>query len=132
LILVDSSVWIDFFNGHLSPESIKLKELLDSWADIAVTGVIASEVLSGFKDEQTFEKVKDTFLNLPHLPATFHSHIEAAQMYRQLRSKGFTIRSLIDCLIATIAIEYESELLHKDKDFNMISNQYSSLILLQV
>jgi predicted nucleic acid-binding protein len=104
LILVDSSVWADFFNGYPSPEEIKLKALLDSRADIAITGIIASEVLSGFKNEKTFEEVKETFLKLPQIQINFNSHIQAAKMYRNLRSKGITIRSIVDCLIAVIAI----------------------------
>jgi predicted nucleic acid-binding protein len=132
LILVDSSVWIDFFNGYPSPEEIKLKKLLDFRADIAATGIIASEVLSGFKDEKTFEEVKKIFLKLPQSRIDFNSHIEAAKMYRNLRSKGITIRSIIDCLIAIIAIEDRLELLYKDKDFEMIGKYYPSLKLLQV
>jgi hypothetical protein len=129
---VDSSVWADFFNGYPSPEEIKLKTLLDSKADIAITGIIASEVLSGFKDEKTFEDVKDTFFKLPQTQINFNSHIQAAQMYRNLRSKGITIRSIIDCLIAVISIENNLELLHKDRDFEMIGKYYPSLKLLQV
>jgi predicted nucleic acid-binding protein len=132
LILVDSSVWADFFNGYPSAEEIKLKTLLDSMADIAITGIIASEVLSGFKDEKTFEEVKDTFLKLPQAQINFNSHIQAAKMYRNLRSKGITIRSIIDCLIAIIAIEDRLELLHKDRDFEMIGKYYPSLKLLKV
>jgi predicted nucleic acid-binding protein len=129
---VDSSVWADFFNGYPSPEEIKLKALLDSRADIAITGIIASEVLSGFKDKKTFEEVKDTFLKLPQTQINFNYHIQAAKMYRNLRSKGITIRSIIDCLIAIITIEDKLELLHKDRDFEMIRKYYPSLKLLQV
>ncbi|UCH92546.1 MAG: PIN domain nuclease [Candidatus Aminicenantes bacterium] len=132
MILVDSSVWADFFNGYPSPEEIKLKTLLDTRADIAITGIIASEVLSGFKDEKTFEEVKDTFLQLPQTQINLNSHILAAKMYRNLRSKGITIRSIIDCLIAIIAIEDNLLLLHKDRDFEMIGKHYPSLKLLQV
>jgi predicted nucleic acid-binding protein len=130
LILVDSSVWADFFNGYPSEEEIKLKTLLDSRADIAITGIIASEVLSGFKDEKTFEEVKDTFLKLPQPQITFNCHIQAAKMYRNFRTKGITIRSIIDCLIAIIAIENNLELLHKDRDFKIIGRYYTSLKLL--
>jgi len=132
LILVDSSVWADFFNGYPSPEEIKLKTLLDSMADISITGIIASEVLSGFKDEKIFEEVKETFLKLPQAQINFNSHIQAAKMYRNLRSKGITIRSIIDCLIAIIAIEDKLELLYKDRDFEMIGKFYPSLKLLQL
>jgi predicted nucleic acid-binding protein len=132
LILVDSSVWADFFNGYPSSEEIKLKTLLNYNADIAITGIIASEVLSGFKDEKSFEEVKDKFLKLPQIRINFNSHIQAAKMYRHLRSKGITIRSIIDCIIAIIAIENDLELLHKDRDFDMIGKYYPSLKLLQV
>ena len=132
MILVDSSVWADFFNGYPSPEEIKLKTLLDSRADIAITGIIASEVLSGFKNGKTFNEVKDTFLKLPQAHINFNSHIQAAKIYRNLRSKGITIRSIIDCLIAVIAIESNLEILHKDRDFQMIGKYYPSLKLLRV
>ena len=132
MILVDSSVWADFFNGHPSPEKIKLVSLLTSGADIAIIGLIVSEVLSGFKDEKTFENVTTIFQNLPMIEVEYLSHIQAARMYRDLRSKGITIRSIIDCLIATIAIENNLVLLHKDRDFEMIGNHYPDLSILKL
>ncbi len=129
MILVDSSVWIDFFNGYSSPQAVKLRGLIASGKEIAVTGIIAAEVLSGFKDEKTFEEVKDTFLKIPQIPHGFESHIEAAKLYRELRSKGITIRSIIDCLIAAVAIANNLELLCKDRDFVKIKEHYPELEL---
>lgn len=129
MILVDSSVWIDFFNGHPSPEAIKLRSIIASGYDIAISGIIAAEVLSGFRDEKTFVEVEETFLNITHIPHDFNSYVEAARMYRKLRSKGITIRSIIDCLIAVAAIQNNMELLCKDKDFRNVQKVFKDLTL---
>ncbi len=117
MILVDSSVWIDFFNGKDSPQVEKLYQLLGN--EIIATGdLIAVEVLQGFQKETHFQKAKEVLKEIP-----FYSlcnpelSINAAENYRTLRKQGVTIRKTIDIIIGTFCIENDHQLLHQDRDF---------------
>ena len=122
-ILVDTSVWIDFFNGVLSPPKIALHNLLQVEEDICISDYILTETLQGFKNDKEFEAAKRHLLNFPiyrlNVP---QSYIHAAQLYRACRKKGVTIRKTADCLIAQTAIEHGLFLLHNDNDFDLITS----------
>jgi len=118
LILVDSSVWIDYFNGRSTPETEKLDQLLGA-EDLAVGDLILVEVLQGFCDEREFESARRLLLSLSVVDlAGPDIAIKAARNYRSLRSRGFTIRKTIDCVIATYCIDRGYELLHSNRDFD--------------
>ncbi len=121
-ILVDTSVWIDFFKGVDSPGSMYLKSNLDI-SLIATCPTVIQEVLQGASNDAQFKKLKNFFLNLLHLPANsgVDIAIQAAVLYRELRKAGVTIRKPNDCLIACYAINHDIQLLHNDRDFGMIS-----------
>jgi predicted nucleic acid-binding protein len=122
MILVDTSVWIDFFNGNESNEKEHLRQLIISETRISITDLILTEILQGIRDDHQYERVKSTLLKLHILHAEpIKTYIHAADIYRTCRSKGFTVRKTNDCLIAALAIESNSQLLHKDKDFVAIS-----------
>lgn len=122
MILVDTSVWIDFFNGADSEEKVLLHKLISNHTRIAITDIILTEILQGIREIKQFERVKNTLMQLDVLHATpIKTYIHAAEIYRICREKGFTIRKTNDCLIATVAIENSCPLLHKDKDFNAIA-----------
>ncbi len=119
-VLVDTSVWIDFF---LSIDTIQvnvLESLLQHRHDICICGVILTEVLQGIKNDRVYKKTKQLFDNLIFFPATRGTYVHSADIYRALRKKGVTIRRSLDCLIAALAIEHGLPLLHHDKDFNPI------------
>ena len=122
-ILVDTSVWIDFFNGISSRSKIALHNLLETEEDICISEYILTEILQGFKDDKEFESAKRHLLNFPvyGLKAP-ESYIHAAQLYRACRKKGVTIRKTADCLIAQSAIEHGLFLLHNDSDFDRIAS----------
>ncbi len=120
-VLVDTSAWVDFFNGHPSPEAEALTRLIREEADVLTCGVVVAEVLQGLKKPKTLNQIEQHFLEMEWLsplePATY---IEAASLYRLLRSKGVTIRSTIDCIIAKLAAENDVLILSKDRDLRLI------------
>jgi predicted nucleic acid-binding protein len=118
LILVDSSVWIDYFNGKITPQTDKLDELLDS-EPIAIGDLILTEVLQGFRYDKDFERARDVLTSLEVVDiAGAETAIQAAKHFRSLLKAGITVRKTIDSLIATRCIESGYRLLHSDRDFN--------------
>lgn len=129
-VLVDSSVWIDFFNNVENRQTGILTDLLTNEGSICTCPVILQEVLQGITDDGDFNRVKadlDTFdLLLLH---PLEAATAAVNLYRKLRKIGVTIRRSNDCLIAHHAIFYSALVLHKDRDFSFIA-QHTDLKLL--
>jgi len=122
MVIVDTSVWIDFFNGKENEYVYKLESLMEKDIDIFTTGIIVTELLSGFKEERDIKTASELLKNLLFVnPVYPDTYIKAASIYRTGRRKGITIRKIIDCLIAQTAIENNLLLLHKDEDFNQIA-----------
>ena len=117
MIVVDSSVWIDFFNGVSTPEVDRLDALLGV-TPLAIGDLILVEVLQGFRNERDVATARQLFLSLALLPLLEGSNPwKAADNYRQLRRKGITVRKTIDGIIATACIEANLPLLFSDRDF---------------
>jgi predicted nucleic acid-binding protein len=117
VILVDSSVWIDYFRSAETPQVALLDSLLGR-SPLAVGDLIAAEVLQGIDDEQQFTRVKRVLDAFEHIDiAGYDLAVKASENYRVLRSMGITIRKTIDTLIATRCIEDGLILLHADRDF---------------
>ncbi|WP_442777460.1 type II toxin-antitoxin system VapC family toxin [Sphaerotilus montanus] len=117
MILVDSSVWIDFFRGTVTPQTERLDALLGS--ELLVVGdLILAEVLQGFSSERDFNQARKllTALDVVTLGGP-EIAIQAARNFRTLRARGVTIRKTIDTLIATRCIESDYALLFSDRDF---------------
>ena len=119
MILVDSSVWIDYLRGNATPQTEKLDSLLGT-VPLAIGDLILAEVLQGCSTDREFNEVKRTLaaLHSVHLGG-FELAIEAAQNFRRLRALGFTVRKTIDTVIATRCILDGLELLHNDRDFDL-------------
>lgn len=117
-VLVDSSVWIDFFNGNLTANVTKLQELIEQ-ENILVGDFIWLEVLQGFRDDKEFEIAKST-LEIYQACDLLGDKIaiKAVEKYRTLRKIGITIRKPIDCVIATYCIENKIALLYSARDFD--------------
>lgn len=120
MILVDSSVWIDYFNGLATSQTDRLDELLGS--DLLLTGdIILAEVLQGFRDDRDFRRAKRALDGLEFRAMLGRDiALKSAANYRALRAQGVTVRKTIDMLIATFCIENGHELLHADRDFDPI------------
>jgi hypothetical protein len=117
LILIDSSVWIDYFRGSVTAQTEKLDELLGREL-LAIGDLILTEVLQGFDDDREFETARRmlTAMVVVELGGADIA-IQAARNFRALRQLGVTIRKTIDVVIATRCIESGYELLHDDRDF---------------
>ena len=117
MIVVDSSVWIDFFNGVSTPEMDRLDALIGE-TPLAIGDLILVEVLQGFRNERDVATARQLFRSLALLPLLGGSNSwKAADNYRQLRRKGITVRKTIDGIIATACIEANLPLLFSDRDF---------------
>ena len=117
MILVDSSVLIDYFNGKENWQTEKLDEILGN--EIIVIGdYILVEVLQGFKSDKDFNTAKNILNSFPCLNLLGEElAVKCAENYRKLRKKGITVRKTIDIIISTFCIENDIQLLHNDKDF---------------
>ena len=117
MILVDSSVWIDFFNGVTSAEADKLNEVL-GLEEIIIGDLILTEVLQGFRSDYDYRAAKKTLTSLSvHELLGQEMAVKSANNFRKLRKKGITIRKTADVIIATYCIENKIPLLFSDKDF---------------
>ena len=121
MLVVDSSVWIDFFTGRPSPARDTLRRLLnDGEVRLVVPDLVLFEVLRGFRLEREFRQARALMAGLSVEPiGGIAIALEAAQHYRSLRAMGFTVRNGADVLIATFCIESGYALLHKDRDFDI-------------
>ena len=117
MILVDSSVWIDYFNGAATPQADKLDGLLGR-EPLAIGDLILTEVLQGFTDDRDFVKARRLLTSLTIVQIGGPEiAIVAAQNFRYLRKHGVTVRKTIDTMIATRCIGSGYDLLHSDRDF---------------
>lgn len=119
--IADTSAWIDYFNNCEDRNSNAIVEAI--LADkIMLLPVIVQESLQGVRNEKEFSLIKSAFLQFPFLDYdTKETAFEAASLYRFLQKKGSTIRKPNDCLIASICIIYNFQLIHNDKDFTQIA-----------
>ncbi|NWG29903.1 MAG: PIN domain nuclease [Rhodocyclaceae bacterium] len=122
MILVDASVWIDFFNGRDTPAVDRLCDLLaDGAAPLEMADLTLFEVLRGFRHPEDFLAAKRALAALPVVAiGGADNALAAAEHYRALRSLGITIRSPIDVLLASFCIEHGYALLHSDADFDVL------------
>ena len=118
MILVDSSVWIDYFNGTITPQTGKLDSLLGR-QPLAIGDLILAEVLQGFASERDFNAARKMLTSLLVVDLGGREiAIQAAKNFRTLRKLGVTVRKTIDTVIATWCIENGFDLLHSDRDFD--------------
>jgi len=124
VILVDTSVWIDFFAGRDLPHVARLEQFILDNEDLALCGIILTEILQGISDDTTYRRVRrdlSPLITLPMPPTVF---VRAADIYRKLRKLGITIRKSNDCIIAATALEHHCQLLHNDKDFTPVAKHF--------
>ncbi|MDQ2917947.1 MAG: PIN domain-containing protein [Pseudomonadota bacterium] len=123
MILVDTSVWIDFIRGRSTEVVDRLRNALDRGVEVAVTSLIYQEILQGASDERMFRDYRSYFSGqrFLHPLEPIATYERAARLYFECRRKGLTIRSSDDCLIAQIAVEQGVPLLHDDRDFERIA-----------
>ena len=120
MLVVDSSVWIDFFNGYDAPAAELLGQLLDHGeVRLVVPDLVLFEVLRGFRLEHELRAARQLMQGLEVEAAVDPElAVAAAEHYRQLRGHGHTVRSAVDVLVAAFCIERDYALLHDDRDFD--------------
>lgn len=126
-IIFDTSVWIELIQRKNTEKVLLLREYILGNKPIWLTPTIVQEVLQGSRNNQEFERLKNSLLGYRCLMInSVDAAIKAAQLYSSLRQKGVTIRKPNDCLIAIYALHFDIEICHNDIDFNLIA-QNSSL-----
>lgn len=118
MILVDSSVWIAYFNGQKTAQTERLDVSLGN-TPVVMGDLILTEVLQGFQHDRDFRTAKNLLLRLPFMPMGGQAMaLESAANYRFLRKRGVTVRKTIDVMIGTFCIHHRLPLLHDDRDFD--------------
>lgn len=118
MVLVDSTVWIDFFRGKATVEVGEVERLLGEGEDVCTCGVVLTEVLQGIREDDDYRRALSRFERLLLLPMSRETFVRAAELYRSLRRRGITIRKPVDCMIASVCLEHGAALLHNDRDFD--------------
>jgi len=120
MVLVDTSIWIDFFQHPVSPQAAMLENLIKEHNRVVLCGIILQEVLQGIRDNKSYTATKERLTKLPYLDMSKEIHLAAASLYRSLRAKGITVPSA-DSSIAALAIRNHIPLYTKDDHFNIIA-----------
>jgi predicted nucleic acid-binding protein len=130
VVLVDTSVWVDYFNGAQTPQTDYLHQLLGS-GRLLTGDLILAELLQGFIRDTDYRTARKLLLELPCVDLVGReSALLAADYYRRLRKRGVTVRKTIDVLIGAYCIRHNHELLHADRDFDPMM-QHLGLRVLQ-
>jgi len=129
-VLIDSSVWIDFFAARDTPQTRLLKSLINDGEDVCICGHILAEVLRGVRHDQQYRKIERCFALMEFLPMTAATFQASADIYRHLKRSGITLKNTIDTFIAAVAIEHGARLLHHDSDFELIAGEFPLRVLL--
>jgi predicted nucleic acid-binding protein len=125
----DSSVWLDLLNDVESPEALALRTQMTT-ERTPIGDLVAGEVLRGLRTDSRYDSVRREFgLMSMHAMASTEIVLQAADYYRTLRSRGITVRSSIDCLIATFCIAGGHTLLHRDHDFDAFEVHFGLRVL---
>lgn len=129
MVIVDTTVWIDYLRGAENPETFWLDRELQRQR-LGLTDLILCEVLQGIREQRAFARVQADLLKF-QIFQTGGSElaIAAAQNYRTLRQHGHTVRKTIDCLIATFCLHARHELLHRDRDFDCFEQMLGLRVL---
>lgn len=123
MIVVDTTVWVDFFAGRSDePHVAELVRLIDIDAGVALTDVILAEILQGLRSDHAVRRVDTRLAAFDILRLhTLDDFRGAATLYRRARSQGKTIRRTLDCLIAAVCVREDCPILHNDRDFDHLS-----------
>ncbi len=128
-ILPDTSAWISFFRSAELPVSIKLRHLIEMEEDICLCGPVLTEILQGLREQPQFDKISRILATFDYLPTSPAAFRHAAEIYRKLRSKGLTVRSSMDCIIAATALAHDVHLIHQDRDYDGIAKHFPLRVL---
>jgi predicted nucleic acid-binding protein len=129
MILVDSSVWIDYFNGQRTWQTNLLDNILSD-VPVIIGDLILAEILQGFRSDNDYKSAKSYLSALPlRQIGGYQVAVQSVQNYRLLRKKGMTVRKTIDVIIGTYCILEGLPLLHDDRDFDPMVSHLSLMVL---
>ena len=129
MVIVDTTVWIDYLQGTRNPESDWLNAELDRQR-LALTDIILCEVLQGVRNEAAAKDIEGQLLKLKVFETgSVALARDAARNYRVLRGRGHTVRKTIDCLVATFCLREHHSLLHRDRDFDPFEELLDLLVI---
>jgi len=129
MILVDSSVWIDYFNGRITRQTNILDSLVGHEL-IVVGDIVLAEVLQGFRQDKDFNKARELLARFVFREMLGEEiAVKSAMNYRTLRANGVTVRKTIDVIIATFCIENDLPLLHSDRDFRAMEEHLALRVI---
>jgi predicted nucleic acid-binding protein len=118
MTIVDSSVWIEYLKDRDTAQTVWLRSHIDV-DRIGLPDLILYELLQGTRGDAEFKRLRERLADFERLSTmTPGLEVKAAQNYRRLRQRGITVRTSVDCLVATFCIEGDHELLHNDSDFD--------------
>jgi len=123
LILVDTSAWVEFLRGTGTVTHARVRSLVSEGAPLATTDPVVMELLAGARDDAHATKLRRMLAALEHRPALGMDFEEAARIHRECRQAGETVRSLMDCLVAAVALREGLTVLARDRDFEAISRR---------
>ena len=122
MIVIDTTVWIDFLKGAGTPQDHHLHTLISEDRAIALTDLIFCEILQGIRDDSAYRRTRALLVEYPILRMEGLACFEqAAMIYRACRQLGLTIRSTVDCLIASVCLAHDVALFQNDADFERIA-----------
>jgi predicted nucleic acid-binding protein len=122
VIVVDTTVWIDFLEARGTAFDRHLAALIQDDAPISLVEIVYAEVLQGIRDDEVFQQIRMSLRAHPILrPQGLHTFETAANLYRAARRRGLTIRRSVDCLIAATCLESGAEIYHNDRDFDALA-----------
>jgi predicted nucleic acid-binding protein len=129
MVIIDTTVWVDYLRGAQNPETQWLNRELDRQR-LGLTDVILCEVLQGIRDDRSFARVHRELLRFEvFATGGVELAVAAARNFRTLRQRGHTVRKTIDCLIATFCLQGGHSLLHRDHDFDPFEQILRLLVL---
>lgn len=122
MILVDTSALIEFLNRTGSQAGVTLERLISDNAEVALADIVLTEVLQGIRDDREHRAMQASLSAFPCLSLSGRqSYLAAVDLYRACRKRGFTVRRTVNLLIAQTALEHDAELLHNDRDFDVLA-----------
>jgi predicted nucleic acid-binding protein len=124
VILADTSAWVEYLRATGSPVHRRMRQLIGADAGVVTTDVVVMELLAGATKDERLTELHRALLHFEHLPIDPLDDFEtAADLYRRCRRGGETVRTLLDCLVAAVALRTGAAVLHQDRDFDAIARQ---------
>lgn len=132
MIIVDTTIWIDFLEARGTAFDRHLTELVEEDAPIALIDIVYCEVLQGIRNDDVYQRTRASLRAHPIMrPRGLQTLETAANLYRSARRQGFTIRRSVDCLIAATCLENDAEIYHNDRDFDTLARVSTLMIYRQ-